>query len=234
MIPRSKLAEHRQPKSIWKRGAGWVKRKVIVGGTSLMYQALLRLPCFHAIRNTACSQNPCRFKHWIAQRILRINGDVYWPVHFASRINEPRNIHVGVDCAPGYEPGCYIQGIGPIVIGDYTQVAANVGIIGANHNVHDLRAHTEPKGVSIGKYCWLGMGCIILPGVTLGDFTIVGANAVVTKSYPDGYCVLAGSPAVQIRKLDPESCLQHRAENEYHGFIRKEDFPDYRLSSLWI
>lgn len=46
------------------------------------------------------------------------------------------------------------------------------------------------------------MHSIILPGVVLGDHTIVGAGSVVTHSFPEGYCILAGNPAKIVRKLD--------------------------------
>jgi acetyltransferase-like isoleucine patch superfamily enzyme len=53
---------------------------------------------------------------------------------------------------------------------------------------------------------WVAMGAIILPGVKLGDFTTVGAGAIVTKSFPEGYCVIAGNPAKIIKHLDKEAC----------------------------
>ena len=43
---------------------------------------------------------------------------------------------------------------------------------------------------------------MILPGITLGDNTIVGAGSVVTKSFPEGNCIIAGNPAKKIRDLD--------------------------------
>ena len=43
-------------------------------------------------------------------------------------------------------------------------------------------------------------------GVTLGDHTVVGAGAVVTKSFPQGYCVIAGVPAKVVKVLDENSC----------------------------
>ena len=46
------------------------------------------------------------------------------------------------------------------------------------------------------------MNSVILPGVTLGEHTVVGAGSVVTKSFPDGHCVIAGNPAIIIRSLD--------------------------------
>lgn len=50
------------------------------------------------------------------------------------------------------------------------------------------------------------MSAVILPGVTLGDFTIVGAGAIVAKSFEEGYCVIAGNPARIIKQLNREEC----------------------------
>ena len=86
--------------------------------------------------------------------------------------------------------------------------------------LEDNRKH-EIGAVSIGKYCWIGMGSIILPNVNLGDFTIVGAGSVVTKSF-SGYCVIAGNPAKLIRKLDKNKCVIHKSEFEYNGYIKNK------------
>lgn len=56
----------------------------------------------------------------------------------------------------------------------------------------------------IGRNCWIGMNAVILPGVKLGDYTIVGAGAVVTHSFPEGYCVIGGVPAKKIKDLDKD------------------------------
>jgi acetyltransferase-like isoleucine patch superfamily enzyme len=59
----------------------------------------------------------------------------------------------------------------------------------------------DGKDVIIGKKCWIGMNAIILPGVQLGDNTIVGAGSVVTKPFPDGNILIAGNPAKIIKRL---------------------------------
>jgi len=55
--------------------------------------------------------------------------------------------------------------------------------------------------IKIGKNCWIGTNSTILPGIELGDRTIVGANTVVTKSFSEGNVIIAGTPAKIVRKL---------------------------------
>lgn len=67
--------------------------------------------------------------------------------------------------------------------------------------MQNLDRHEEAKPVLIGEKCWIGMNSVILPGVILGPHTVVGAGSVVTKSFVDGYCIVAGNPAKIIRKI---------------------------------
>lgn len=81
-------------------------------------------------------------------------------------------------------------------------IAAGVKIYAGSHNIFDLKAKScQEIPISIGKDCWLGANSVILPSVCLGPRTIVGAGAVVTKSYIDGNVVIAGVPAKIIRRL---------------------------------
>lgn len=62
-----------------------------------------------------------------------------------------------------------------------------------------LSQHDYDKGeIFLGENVFLGFNSKIMPGVTLGDWTIVGAGSVVTKSFP-GYCMVAGNPAKIIK-----------------------------------
>lgn len=151
------------------------------------------------------------------------NKNVYWPVNKLSEVTQPENIYVGIDSTPGTRPGCYIQGLGGIYIGDYVRVASNVGIISGNHDCYNHTIHIN-KEVIIGDYSWIGMNAVVLPGVVLGTRTIVGAGSVVTKSFPEGYCVIGGNPANIIRHLDKELFVKTRYRTEYYGFIPKVDF----------
>lgn len=88
-----------------------------------------------------------------------------------------------------------------IEIGEHTIVGQDVKLIATNHAyaskdklIKDQDIDLSKIGISIGEDCWLGAGCIVLPGVTLGRGVVVGANAVVTKDLPD-YAVAVGNPA---------------------------------------
>lgn len=165
------------------------------------------------------------------QKVVGRNEQVYWPVHQTSTIVNYKNIICGIETSPGYSPGNYIQALGKIAIGDYTQIASNVGIITGNHELTDNRKH-KVKDVNIGKYCWIGMGAIILPGVTLGDYTIVAAGSIVTKSFRDGFCVIGGNPATILKTLERSECVLHKSKFEYNGFIPHSEFDNFRKKHL--
>jgi carbonic anhydrase/acetyltransferase-like protein (isoleucine patch superfamily) len=76
-------------------------------------------------------------------------------------------------------------------------------------------------GIKIGNYTYIGMNCMIMPGVTIGNDVIVGGGSVVTKSIPDGMMV-AGNPAKIISKT--ETFLERLAANPS---IESRDF--YKL-----
>lgn len=88
------------------------------------------------------------------------------------------------------------------------------------------------KDVIICDYSWIGMGEIILLGVILGKRTIVAAGSVVTKSFPDGFCVIGGNPAKFIKVLEREKFVPTCFKEEYYGFIPKKDFKTFAKKYL--
>lgn len=173
---------------------------------------------------------PVSFNNYIIFRLSRTKL-MYWPVHKTTAVANPKNIFVGINSNPGLQGGCYLQGSGKLFIGDYVRCAVNVGIMSGNHDVHNHMLH-ETKETIIGDYSWIGMNCVILPGVVLGMRTIVGAGSVVTKSFPNGYCVIAGNPAKLVKELDKEKVVEYRFEEEYYGYIPKNKFETFRKRNL--
>ena len=141
-------------------------------------------------------------KFGFRQRILGYNRHVPWPVHFTSTIKCPEKIKKFKNRAPGSAPGCYIDARNGIIFEENVWIGPNVSIISQNHSITNFYEYLPADSIIIKKNSWLATGCIILPGVELGEHTIVGAGAVITKSFPEGNQLLAGNPAVVVKKLD--------------------------------
>ena len=219
-----------------KKGLGALYRFIFFG--PVFWNFVKYTPFLKPIYYTRGNESCCTFKMWFIQKIIGFNRNCYWPVHFTSTIRFPKNIYVGIDAAPGISPGCYIQAVGKIYIGDYSQIAPNVGIISSNHFMLDIRKHIKSE-VKIGKYCRIGMGSIIMPGVELGDFTTVSAGSIVTKSFKNGYCVLAGNPAIIVADYSnnesiKEKFIHYINTHEYNGYIPHGKFEGYRKNKLNI
>lgn len=91
-----------------------------------------------------------------------------------------------------------------IYVGDYTMFAPNVVLATAGHPIlPELRekAYQYNLPIRIGRNCWLGAGVIVLPGVTIGDNTVVGAGSVVTKDLPSNV-VAVGNPCKILREIN--------------------------------
>lgn len=90
-----------------------------------------------------------------------------------------------------------------IYVGDYTMFGPNVTVATAGHPIlPELRekGYQYNAPVRIGKSCWIGAGALILPGVTIGDNTVIGAGSVVTKDIPAGV-VAVGNPCRVLREI---------------------------------
>ncbi|MGN6370725.1 MAG: acyltransferase [Phycisphaerae bacterium] len=83
---------------------------------------------------------------------------------------------------------------GRVKIGQRVLIAGRVYISDHDHAMPWNTGKVIVRPVTIGDDCWLGEGCCILKGVELGEGCVVGANAVVTKSFPAG-SIIAGVPA---------------------------------------
>ena len=108
-----------------------------------------------------------------------------------------------------------------IYIGDNTMLGPNVVIATAGHPIDpELRAKGLQYNVPvhIGRNCWLGAGVIVMPGVTIGDNTVIGAGSVVTKDLPSD-CVCVGNPCKVLRKVN-------QRDREYYWRNRPIDWND--------
>ena len=90
-----------------------------------------------------------------------------------------------------------------IYVGDCTMFGPNVTVATAGHPIlPELReqAYQYNFPVRIGRNCWIGAGAMILPGVTIGDNTVIGAGSVVNRDIPANV-VAVGNPCRVLRKI---------------------------------
>lgn len=102
--------------------------------------------------------------------------------------------------------GVSISAVRSVVIEEAVGIAAGVYISDHSHSFRDpdvpIRDQpiSEPRPVRIGRGAWLGQNVVVLPGVTIGEQAVIGANSVVTRDIPPR-TVAAGAPARVIREI---------------------------------
>ena len=90
-----------------------------------------------------------------------------------------------------------------IYVGDYTMMGPNVVLATAGHPIDPVlreKGLQYNQPVHIGRNCWLGAGVIVMPGVTIGDNSVIGAGSVVTKDIPANV-VAVGNPCRVLRPI---------------------------------
>jgi maltose O-acetyltransferase len=104
-------------------------------------------------------------------------------------------LHVGARTFVNF--GLMALDVAPIVIGDDVQIGPYVQLLTPTHPI-DARARRDKwesaRPITIGDNVWLGGGVVVLPGVTIGRDSVIGAGSVVTRDVPDGE-VAHGNPA---------------------------------------
>lgn len=110
-----------------------------------------------------------------------------------------KNITIGKDVF--INSGCHFQDQGGITIGDGSLIGHNVVLATINHDLYpenDRKNHYAP--IKIGAHVWIGSNATILPGVSIGDWAVVAAGAVVTKDVP-ALTVVGGIPAKELKRI---------------------------------
>lgn len=164
------------------------------------------------------------------------------------RINIGKEVAIerGVDIAGGENcqieigentfigPYTCIGGPGHVKIGKHCLIAAQTGIIANNHNFADplqkIRDQgVTQKGIVIEDDCWLGFGVKVLDGVTIGQGSVIGAGAVVTKDIP-AYSVAVGVPAKAIANRQSNQPVTPTLPQQYQYDNRQS--PNAALSEI--
>ncbi len=123
-----------------------------------------------------------------------------------------KNISIGDNVYINF--GCIILDCAEVSIGDNTLIGPNAGIYAANHSIHyeeRIAGGCIGKPIHIGKNVWLGGDVKIVPGVSIGDNSIIGTGSVVTKNIPSNV-IAVGNPCHVIREI---------SEKDKTGYLKK-------------
>ena len=160
-----------------------------------MAEAQRHLRCLNAIPNEGSEQ---RFA------VLRVLlGEIGSGTQIKSPFACDYGAHIRIGRNGFVNYGCVFLDCNFITIGDDAQIAPGVQIYAALHPVDPgiRRSGLEAaKPVNIGHNVWLGGGCVICPGVTIGDNTVIGAGSVVVRDIPRNR-VAVGNPCRVIKEI---------------------------------
>ena len=135
----------------------------------------------------------------ILRNLFGSGGDTVWmqPPFYC---DYGANIHLGTRVFFNFN--CVVLDVCPVKIGDYSMFGPAVQIYTPMHPMDPVLRRTQEYGkpVEIGSDVWVGGGALILPGVTIGSRSVIGAGSVVTRDIPDD-TFAAGNPCRVIRKL---------------------------------
>lgn len=127
------------------------------------------------------------------EAVNKWNGIMYNPqIIIEDNVNIEQGLHLTCASKVIIHSNCLITPY--VMISDINHIYNNI-------SVGVIQQGIDVKDVEIGESSFIGCGAKIMPGVILGKHCVVGANAVVTKSFPD-YCVIVGNPAKCIKKFD--------------------------------
>ena len=163
------------------------------------------------------------FMHGAARSAQRVTAEINAGCHTAEELRALMSELVGYEVDEGFglfppiysdfgrniklgrnvfiNSGCCFQDQGGIELGDGCMIGHQVVIATLNHDLMpERRASMIPAKVTLGRNVCVGAHATILPGVTIGDNSVVAAGAVVTKDVPAN-CVAAGVPARVVKRL---------------------------------
>lgn len=103
----------------------------------------------------------------------------------------------------------YFMDGAPITVGSFCFIGPNCGLYTASHPLNASQrnqGYEKASPITIGKNVWIGGDVIILPGVTIGDGSVIGAKSVVTKDIPPGVLAV-GNPCRVLRSITEEDMI---------------------------
>jgi acetyltransferase-like isoleucine patch superfamily enzyme len=159
-----------------------------IGFGTRFYSVLKITPNF-----ISCGRGVIVWKHGRIEGVGKYNNKFFNPeIVFHDYVTIQQNIHITCACS--------------IIIGQNTAIAANVTITDMHHPYEDINIPIEKQDIRtspvvVGADCKIYNNAVILPGTNIGKHCTIGANSVVSGTFPD-FCVIAGTPAKVVKKYN--------------------------------
>lgn len=130
-------------------------------------------------------------RHFVYRRLgMRIGAQSV--VYGRVEIRSPKGIVIGENSSIGHDT--ILDGRGGLTIGNCVNLSSGVWIWTVEHDVNDPDFRASSSPVKIGDYAWISGRAIIMPGVEVGEGSVVASGAVVTKNVAP-YVIVGGVPA---------------------------------------
>ena len=172
-----------------KNGQELTQREILRKSKNRLTTVLLELEVFllHLIGHLP--------SHLIRRFFYRLAGmkiGSHSTIHTGARFYNPENIEIGSGTIIGER--VVLDGRSSVRIGNNVDIASEVMIYNAQHDIESMNFEAISKPVQIGDYVFVGPRCIILPGVRIGRGAVIAAGAVVTKDVEE-LQIVGGVPA---------------------------------------
>lgn len=138
---------------------------------------------------------------WFYKNAMKFKIGNNTSIHMGCTFDCCRNLIIG-DCTV-INSKCRIDNRGGVTIGDNVSISQDVIILTADHDINDVAFTGNSRKVIIGNYTWIGTRAMVLPGLTIGEGSVIGAGSTVTKDVPS-HTVVVGNPAKFIKNRSQE------------------------------
>ncbi len=143
------------------------------------------------------------FRKYRVALIRLFGAHVDWSasLHPTAKIDYPWNLSMGERASLGERSWTYAMNY--IKIGRQSCIGKEVYLLTGSHDIESVHFDLVTRPITIGEGCWIATSSLVLPGITIGDFSVVAAASVVTKTI-EPYTVVGGNPAKMIKKRQLE------------------------------
>lgn len=183
---------------------------------SIMEEQMICLERLYSFNQTRPSESELRTS-MLEEMFAEIGEECYIEPPFHANWGG-RHCHFGKKVYANFNLTCVDDS--HVYVGDHTMIGPNVTLATAGHPICPELREEEYQynlAVHVGRNCWLGAGVIVLPGVTIGDNTVIGAGSVVTKDIPSGV-VAVGNPCQVLREIN---------EHDYEYYYKNRKIPKH-------